>query len=149
MNAIELENRIRAGIPLSANMDFRVLELSANAITVRGGASENINVHGTAFAGSLYAVCVLALWGLVNSRLPENTSLVLADGSIRYLKPVVGEIVSSCTIPAQQMEDFLTDIEQRGKARLQAQVGVDGENGLAVEFSGTVYARKAKALSGN
>jgi thioesterase domain-containing protein len=145
MNIQELENRIRDGIPISANMDFRIQELTDNAITVSGGAAQNINVHGTAFAGSLYAVCVLALWGLVNSRLPENTSLVLADGAIRYLKPVVGQIVAKCHIPDQQMDEFLQAIESKGKGRLQGSVTVDAEKGCAVEFTGTVYARKARS----
>ena len=142
MDASELEKRIRAGIPLSAGMDFRIRALSDLAITVWAGAAENVNVHGTAFAGSLYTACTLAAWGLVTSRLPYTTSLVLADASIRYLKPVVGEIVATCTIPPELMAEFMNSIEQHGKGRLQAHVTVAGEEQHAVEFYATLYARK-------
>lgn len=138
----ELEQRIRSGIPLTAQMDFRVLALTDNSITVRAGAAENINVHGTAFAGSLYTVCTLALWGLIHSRLPAHAALVMAEGTIRYRKPVVGEIIAHCSIPAEAMETFLETVNATGKSRLKAQVYVaDQDHNNAVEFTGMVHAR--------
>lgn len=136
-----LEQRIRTGIPIAAHMDFRVLQLSDNSIKVRGGGTENINVHGTAFAGSLYCICTLALWGLVNSRLPPNASLVMAKADIHYQRPVVGDIVSECNIPDTDMEAFLDALNHRGKGRLIATVRVMHNEKPAVEFTGTVYAR--------
>jgi len=140
-SAQELEQRIRSGIPIAAHMDFRVRELTADSITVVGGGDQNINVHGTAFAGSLYAVCTLALWGLVSSRLPAGAALVLQEAGIRYRRPVVGDIVAGCTIAADTMERFLEALRQRGRARLDAVVEVAGSDGAAAEYRGTVYAR--------
>lgn len=141
----ELERRIREGIPISAHMGFRILELSLNAITVEGGGAENVNVHGTAFAGSLYAVSALAVWGLVHSRLPDDASLVMAQGGIEYFKPVVGDIIARCEISNSEMEDFLQAVNGRGKGRLQAIARVRTENGeTAAQFSGQMYARLAR-----
>jgi thioesterase domain-containing protein len=137
----ELEQRIRKGIPITAQMAFRVRELAADSITVVGGGAENVNVHGTAFAGSLYAITTLALWGLVHARLPEAASLVLAEGSIRYRKPVLGDIVAQCAIPGEAMDDFLTRLQARGRAVLNASVQVAGQDGIAAEYHGTVHAR--------
>jgi thioesterase domain-containing protein len=136
----ELEQRIRQGIPLSAQMDFRVIDLGTNSIQVRGGGQENINVHGTAFAGSLYTVCTLAAWGLVTSRLPEQAALVMAQGAIRYRKPVVGDIVASCEVSSNEMDSFLNSLNKRGKSRLVVTVSVPCNGELAVEFTGTLYA---------
>jgi thioesterase domain-containing protein len=135
-----LEERIRTGIPIAAHMDFRVLELSQNSIRVRGGGAENINVHGTAFAGSLYCTCALALWGLVNSRLPPNASLVMAKADIHYQRPVIGDIIAECEIPDGEMIEFLKAVNT-GKGRLYATVRVIHNEKTAVEFTGTVYAR--------
>jgi hypothetical protein len=55
LTADQLESEIRQGIPLATHMAFRISELTPCTIRVIGGAEENINVHGTAFAGSLYA----------------------------------------------------------------------------------------------
>jgi thioesterase domain-containing protein len=141
ITAEELEQRIRSGIPIAAQMAFRVRGLDPNTITVSGGGAENVNVHGTAFAGSLYAVTTLALWGLVHARLPESASLVLAEGSIRYRRPVEGEILARCEIPAAEMEAFLARLQERGRAVLAASVQVAGADGVAAEYQGTVHAR--------
>lgn len=137
----ELEQRIRNGIPIAAGMNFRVRELSPNGITVCGGGEENVNVHGTAFAGSLYSICTLALWGLVHARLPDGATLVLAEGHINYRKPVQGEIVANCDIATDEMDGFLARLQERGKAVLNASVQVPNADGVAAEFEGRVHAR--------
>lgn len=146
MTAEELEQHIRNGIPISGHMDFRVLALTDNTIRVRGGGEQNINVHGTAFAGSLYAVCALALWGLVHSRLSENASLVMAEGNIHYFKPVTGDIVASCEIASADLDTFLKLVHAKGKGRLEARVivNVPGTDSIGAEFTATVYARLHK-----
>jgi thioesterase domain-containing protein len=141
MTKAELEQQIRKGIPLAAQMEFRILELSNSAIKVSGGATENINVHGTAFAGALYAICTLATWGLVFSRLPKGAELVMAEGTTRYRKPVVGEIVASCRIDEDGMAGFLRNLHSRGKGRIQAIAEIANDKGKAVEFSGLLFAR--------
>lgn len=126
-------------------MDFHVQELSPTAITVMGGGAENINVHGTAFAGSLYSICTLAIWGLVYSRLPEDASLVMAEATIRYRKPVVGKIISHCEILGAEFESFLNAVNRQGKGRLKAVALVPAEGkSIAAEFNGLVYARLDK-----
>jgi thioesterase domain-containing protein len=141
ISAHELEQRIRDGIPIAAQMAFQVRELTADKIIVVGGSEENINVHGTAFAGSIYAIATLALWGLVNANLPEGASLVLAEGNIRYRQPIEGEIEASCSISHDEMSVFLKHLKKKGRARLQATVTVPGTSEVAAEYSGIVFAR--------
>ena len=141
MTPLQLEQSIRQGIPLSAQMDFRVIQLTPTSIQVSGAAEPNINVHGTAFAGSLYAVCTLAAWGLVTSRLPDNASLVMAEADIRYRRPVKGDILADCEISATDMQGFLHTLHDTGKARLEAKVQVPCDGKLAAEFSGILYAK--------
>lgn len=140
LTADQLESEIRRGIPLAAQMAFRVSELSPNTIRVAGGGRENINVHGTAFAGSLYTVATLALWGLIRARLPDNATLVLAEAKIRYRKPVVGDLLAHCEIDTVDMEGFLQRLHKRGRARLDAKVEIACETDTAVEYQGTMYA---------
>ncbi len=137
----ELEQRIRDGIPIAAQMDFRVQELTPTGIKVIGGGEENVNVHGTAFAGSLYAICTLALWGLISARLPSDAALVLAEGHIKYRQPIQGEILAHCDIPGIKMDAFLSRLERQGKALLTATVRVPGSKGTAAEFEGILHAR--------
>ncbi|NQZ31462.1 MAG: YiiD C-terminal domain-containing protein [Oceanospirillaceae bacterium] len=141
LQAIELENAIRNGIPISAQMDFRVQQLTAQQITVSGGANENINVHNTAFAGSIYSICTLAAWGLTYSKLPKKCSLVMAKASIEYLKPVQGEITAKAPITAQQTANLLEQLASKGKARVTLSVTVINAQQLAVIFHADLHVR--------
>jgi len=145
MQKKQLQHHIRTGIPISEHMDFRVLELSPTAITVCGGGAENINVHGTAFAGSLYSISTLAIWGLVFSRLPEGASLVMAEATIRYRRPVIGDITARCEILSTDFEAFLNAVNRQAKGRLKAvALASAGDGAVAAELNGLVYARLNK-----
>ena len=141
MTANELTKKIHKGIPLTQAMAFDITELTETSIAVKTGGEENVNVHGTAFAGSLYTTCVLAAWGLVNSRLPEEASLVLASGNIDYLSPVVGDICARGEIPKQDFDQFLTAVNEQGRSRLDVEIQVEHEGVLAAKFTGQVHAR--------
>jgi thioesterase domain-containing protein len=140
MKRDQLEQKIRQGIPITESMQFRVLELTENSIRVQGGGEQNINVHGTAFAGSLYTMCTLAAWGLVTSRLPGHASLVMAEGSIRYRKPVNGNIVAYSEIPERAISDFLARVKKAGKGWMEVTVLVHRNDAVAVEFKAKLYA---------
>jgi thioesterase domain-containing protein len=141
MNKEQLQEKILTGIPLTQAMGFSIESLDSNHITVKAILENNINVHGTAFAGSLNNICTLALWGLVTTRLPENASLVLADSSIRYIKPVTADLAANCSIDEQTFSRFLKNLEIEGKARIDGFVSINNETGQAVHFRGTAYAR--------
>jgi thioesterase domain-containing protein len=141
MNAEQLEKIILDGIPLSHAMGFSITSLDNTQILVKARLDKNINVHGTAFAGSLYTLCTLALWGLINSRLPEHGSLVLADASIRYIKPVITDFTASCCIDEVTFERFLNNLDVEGKARIDGFVSINNKTGQAVHYRGTAYAR--------
>lgn len=143
MNKEKLEQSIRIGIPISEAMDFRVKALDSLSIQVSGGAQENVNVHQTAFAGSLYCICTLAAWGLTHSKLPDNCALVMAKAEIEYLRPVQGEIVAKATLAPQQCEDFLGCLEQQGKARLDLPVHITSKGKTAVKFMAHLHVKKA------
>ena len=136
-----LESRILDGIPLSRNMAFRVIELAPTTIKVSGDEQPNVNVHGTAFAGSLYCMCTLAVWGLVYSRLPDQASLVMANGHIDYLKPVIGNIVAEGSVLEETMDAFLQELKNKGKSRINATATVEHGGQAAARFTASLYAR--------
>lgn len=139
MDAKTLEQAIRQGIPISAQMDFKVKELHAQQIIVTGGAEQNINVHHTAFAGSLYSICTLAAWGLVYSKLPAGASLVMEKASIEYLRPVKGEIIANAYLSNECTQSMLEELERNKKARLKLPVSVDCNEKLAVNFYANLH----------
>ena len=141
MDKHQLETRILEGIPLSRCMAFEVIDLAECNIQVKGRQKENVNVHGTAFAGSLYGICTLAVWGLVYSRLPDNASLVMKSGHIDYLKPVNGDIVADAAVNTVDMNTFLNDLHDKGKCVINVNAQVTHEGQTAASFSAGLYAR--------
>lgn len=142
MNRETLQDKIHRGIPLSRHMDFSVLELTEHHIKVYGGAAENVNVHGTAFAGSLYSICTLAAWGLTYSQIPQGTSLVMARAEIKYLRPVNGDIIAECEVTQNQLSTFLEELDQKSKARFELVVTVESNQKIAVKFNAQLYVRR-------
>ena len=64
----------------------------------------NINIHGTAFAGSIYAAGMATGWTLMKCWYDANqyeAELVAAEANIKYLKPVQGDFQSTSKIPAE------------------------------------------------
>ena len=86
-----LETLIYETIPLGKAMKLRVTQLSTNGICIEAPVADtNVNIHNTAFAGSIYSICALSAWSLIQNRLlVENISadVVLAQAEIQYLLP--------------------------------------------------------------
>lgn len=143
MNAFELQQQIHMNMPLTQHMGFSVLELSLKHIVVSGGGQQNVNVHGTAFAGSLYTLCTLATWGLVYSRLPDDVELVMASAKIEYRRPVStsSDIQAQCAIDGATSDQFLSHLMDKRKANIIVNAKVDDMGQTAVLFRAKLHAR--------
>lgn len=141
MDAFTLQQHIHSGIPITRAMDLRVLDLSRQHIWVGANGGRNINVHGTAFAGSIYTVCAMAAWGLVYANLPAGVDLVLASGKIQYRRPVVGDITAHAMLAPTDRLNFLQRLQDRRKSSLLVDVEVHHADQLAVLFRAKLDAR--------
>ena len=130
MNASDvLEQKIRQAIPLSEAMQFSISSLSLDGIQVRAPLEPNINIHGTGFAGSIYAVGVLTGWALCTHIMQETdieAELVVAGAEIRYRAPVTGELECSCVCSMEQRNSFRQGVEKAGKGKLLLDIEIGG-----------------------
>ena len=130
-------------IPLSKAMDMRVADFADNTLTCCASLAPNVNVHGTAFAGSLYAVQALTGWGMMHLQLQLHeldASIVIANGQIDYAKPVAEEIVVSCSFAGQ--EAAMDNLQKSGKGRFQLTSKVQLSDGSSAgSFSGLYAVR--------
>jgi thioesterase domain-containing protein len=137
--ATQLERTWHREIPLAAAMRIGVAECADEALLVRAPLAENINVHGTAFAGSLYSVCVLTGWGTVWLALERHGlsgRIVVANASIRYRRAVTGEILCRCELDRAAQQRFAEQLAAEKRAALTLECWIDGDNGRAVAFNG-------------
>jgi thioesterase domain-containing protein len=135
--ALQLEKLIHKTIPLGKAMDLHVIELTDNFISLQAPvAHNNINIHGTAFAGSIYSMCVLTGWGFMHMRLLKESikaDVVVAQAEIRYLKPINEKIFCRCEVKEEDYAEFSQRLLDAGKASIAVVVhALEDENEKAI-----------------
>ena len=122
--AVQLQQILNETIPLTKAMSINVTHVDSNTVFIEAPVDNvNVNIHGTAFAGSIYNVCGLSAWGLVHMRLlAENIAaeVVMAKGEISYLAPVSKCIKASSQLDENKFQAFRTQLLEKGKARITA-----------------------------
>ena len=66
-------------------MTLEPIAFESHRLTVEAELAPNVNVHGTAFAGSLYAIAALSGWGLVHLELARAGAALRSEtGRTRF-----------------------------------------------------------------
>lgn len=126
-------------IPLAAAAAIEIAACGPEELVVRAPLAPNRNLHGTAFAGSLYTVCVLTAWGsawLAVRRAGHTAHIVVADARIVYRRAVAGEILCRCALAEADAAAALVELGATGRARLPLVSTVDANGKAAVRFEG-------------
>ena len=137
-----------AEIPLSKAMSMQIVSFDGHELVTEATLAPNRNVHGTAFAGSLYAIAALTGWGLVHLRLQLaglEASVVIASGSIDYACPVAETIRARSRL--EDESHGMAALRQKRKGRFSVNTDIllaDGASASA--FAGSYAARLAPAL---
>jgi len=124
-------------IPLSKAMGVELLTFEDNVLTVAADLKPNINLHGTGFAGSLYAINALCGWSMVHLQLQLRElagSIVLADARINYARPARERIVAVCDFGEQV--SALDALAETGKARFTLTSTIASGGKPAATFEG-------------
>ncbi len=148
--ALALQQRIHASIPLSAAMQFSIVQLSRESILVTAPLAPNVNIHGTGFAGSIYSLAVLSGWALCShgiELLGLDGELVVTKGEMRNRSPVRGEIRCRTSISPLQYEKLEKDFYRNGKARLSLQIDVGEDRNAVLQASYAVIAAEEPGRS--
>ena len=133
----ELEGTWYSKIPITGAMQARVRSFDGNVLVVEAALAPNINLHGTAFAGSLYTVCALAGWSMVHlqTRLRGlEGSIVLASGHIDYARPVRENLVA--TVVFGEQDAAFARLQETGKARFALTASIPSGGIEAAVFKG-------------
>jgi thioesterase domain-containing protein len=143
----ELQATWLRDIPPVAAMAIEVASYDGRTLTVRAPLTPNRNVHGTAFAGSLYSICVLTGWGATWLALRERGlagSVVVSASDIKYRKAVADELVCRCTPDAETLDAALAGFAASGRASVPLTCTIDAAGKPAVTFTGTYVIHAVK-----
>jgi len=137
--ARELHSTWLREIPLAAAMAIEIAACTPEELAVRAPLAPNRNLHGTAFAGSLFSLCALTAWGAAWLALRQrglDGVLVLADSRIRFRKAVSGELLCRCRPDLSAVERSLAGLEATRRASFTLVCTIDQHGKNAVTFDG-------------
>lgn len=124
----KLQQTIHQTIPLSQHMGYTITTLSEHSINVSAPLQNNVNIHGTAFAGSIYSIATLTAWALLYHSLQTHqpaATLVLGEGQIKYRAPINTDLQCSATISPAEQQQFLQSLKDTGRSRLSVKVNIN------------------------
>ena len=139
-----LERTLHSEVPLTEKMGLRVEEHDENELLLHADFEPNINIHGTAFGGSLYSICAVTCWGMLHLRFEEEgipAHCVLGRADIVYLLPVKGDIKARCRLPEDgSVAQMLQNLKSGQKSRIELKAEIYTEDGVAVVYTGNYSA---------
>lgn len=148
-----VEDSIATSMPPAAKLCIRVhtLDETDGSLSLAMPLDGNTNIHGTAFAGSLYSVAGLCAWYtlvcyLRTRHLHERYAVVMKSAKILYRRPVrSATVVARSTLPSFKLCDrFLTSLEAKGKSYLDVSGSIMQEGKVAVEYTAHLCAFRAQ-----
>ncbi|MFD1251888.1 Putative thioesterase (yiiD_Cterm) [Devosia equisanguinis] len=148
MSAAALEAYLHANIPLTRAMAVSAVSAHAESVTLSAPLDPNINVHGTAFGGSVSTLGVLAAWSVVHLRLEAeavDAQLVIHRNETEFLAPITGRFEAFARIEPQAWTDFRTVFDRRGKARLSVVAELLFEGRVAARMIGEFVALRDRS----
>ena len=139
------EKFLHEQIPITRAMGLRVVANDEGGFTVAAPVALNSNHLRTAFGGSINAVATLAAYGFLWVELNDTSiHVVVAESSIRFLRPIRETIRAICLRPAaDDLAVFRSQFAAKRKARIALRVNVIEAGETAAEFEGTFVARRA------
>jgi thioesterase domain-containing protein len=137
------EKFLHEQIPITRAMGLRVVSNDDSGFAVEAPVALNSNHLRTAFGGSINAVATLAAYGLLWVELDDPaTHVVVAESSIKFLRPVRTMVYAICARPsADAWRAFQTRFAEKGKAHIALRVSVVDAGQIAAEFEGIFVAR--------
>ena len=129
-------------ITLTAAMGLQVVALTGQRAETRTPLADNHNIHGTGFAGSLYAQAMVTGWMLMVHHLELagiEALLVQREGTIRYRAPVTQDARCRCEVGAAELAAFDARLNGDGRARITLEIeilgGAEPAATLSAEYS--------------
>lgn len=125
-------------------MGVWVVANDESGFVIEAPVALNSNHLRTAFGGSINAVATLAAYGFLWLEVNDaSVHVVVAESSIRFLRPVRETIRAICLRPAaEELEAFRSQFASKRKARITLRANVAEEGQAAAVFEGTFVVRK-------
>lgn len=134
---LDVERFLHEKIPLTLAMRVRVTNIEP--MTLEAPVEFNSNHLKTGFGGSINAIATLAGYGFLwlELRPYRFVHIVIAESSIRFLRPVHRVIRAICQgAAAEELDRFKDAVATGDRARINLRVQIEESRTIAAEFAG-------------
>lgn len=135
-----LTQLLHQDIPMTQALGIEVSHLTGSEIAINAPLDGNTNVHGTAFAGSLYSVMSVAGWAMVANmckvQLGNLPTVVLKEASIKYRRPLADNLYAMGALDDKAVDQFVKQFQQHNKASIPVQVIIKSDDKTTTDFNG-------------
>ncbi len=132
-------------IPLTAAMQVRVLRCEAGVVEIAAPLEANLNVHGSAFAGSIATLGVLCGWALMNRALSAaqlEARVVAQRSECAFLAPATENLLGVARVPEDPWARFTERLRTTRRARLRVVTEIRSGARLAATHTGVYAVRR-------
>jgi len=140
----ELEQYIRAHIPLSKSMAAAVVSVAPEQVVLEAPLAPNINHRATVFGGSAAALAILAGWSLLHVRLAAEgvaARLVIQRNTMEYLQPIAGPFTARASLERpERWQHFTAMLARKHKARVGVRAVLEHAGQVVGRFGGEFVA---------
>lgn len=140
MDKYEFEQFLYKQIPITKQMEIRVIEFSQNRIRISAKLEPNLNHKGTAFGGSINSLMTICGWALVYANIKEidkDAHIVIQKSNINYLAPIDKDFTAECTLFDEEIKkEFFEMYDRHNKSRLKLKVTCSDKERLLAEYQG-------------
>jgi thioesterase domain-containing protein len=147
-HAQQLIQFIRDEIPLARTMELQLGEYREDMLSLLAPLAPNVNDKGCAFGGSLVSLMTLSGWALVElalRRQGHDCDVFVAESAVRYLAPLWQDFRSEARLAADaDWATFFNTLDARGKARIEVDCVVPGDDGKPAATLGARFVAKRR-----
>lgn len=146
MTPEQITDYLRTEMPLTAAMQIRVAQQTPTFVEITAPLAPNLNLHGTAFAGSLATLSLISGWTLLYGALRDagiEAELFAQKSTCTYVAPATTDLRSTAHLNVEAWTGFVAQLRSKGRARMEAETQIHAGDTLAVTHVGT-YAAKLK-----
>jgi len=134
------QSLVHQHIPITRYMEWQINYLSTSQVITLTRLEPNINVHATAFAGSLYASAMATGWTLMKCWYDSHgfsADLVAAEASIQYLSPVKTdfECIANLDQATPEYDQLLTRLQQNRSCGYLLPIEIQAEESVCAILS--------------
>ena len=124
-------------------MRVSVSGYSSGCLELTAPLRPNINDKGTAFAGSISSLLVLAGWGLVTLRLRDagiEAEVVVSKSETDYKRPIRSDMRSTAEVSNGQIDQLISELKQNPRGSIQIKTKLVSEGKTCAIMTATYVA---------